>query len=186
MQIRKRGNKFQLLRRREKTDIKKGGYDFIGSIPCTCKDIEDVKDEDKELYEQLTKGEADQLRDYLNRKSEKVKKLELDTILREVPEMLRQVSEAIEQGDVEYEINDFLEAYKIFAKALGSKKGAVSQVVEITFNSIVESITENFESKNIELENGEALLIMQSLREVEGALEKQGYSSKWYKSECKQ
>jgi len=173
VQIRRRCKSFQLLRRKKGTDEDKISYQFIGSTPVTSESINDVDDE---LCEELTDREKLQLENYLERQIEVTKRIERKKIFKKLPGILTKVSGLIEMGGDDYDEQEFLNIYELFSKAL-SNSGHSSKIATITLNSVTESI-----DKGVEIKDDQAKTIMQSWEELEAVLNKQGYSSKWYRA----
>jgi hypothetical protein len=171
MQIRKRGANFQLLRRKKNKDREGYKYTTIGAFPVTCRGFEDV---DEELRSILTRREALQLEEYLERRQEKLDDILKKRELKIAPKVLMEIGKKIQANFREnYEADNVIAAYKTLTKAL-CEHGYGPEIVEITMEASAKSIPE------FELEEEGARQIISAWAKLRKSLEEHGYTLKWF------
>lgn len=171
MQIRKRGSNFQLLRRKKIKDGDGYKHTTIGAFPITCRSFEDV---DEELRTILTRREALQLEEYLERRQQKLDDSLKKRELKDAPIVLKAIGKKIQANfRNNYVADDVIAAYKTLTKAL-CEHGYGPEIVEITMEASAKSIPE------FELEEEGARQIMSAWAKLRKSLEEHGYTLKWF------
>lgn len=171
MQIRKRGSNFQLLRRIKNNDGQGYTHKTIGAFPVLCRSFDDV---DEELRNTLTRREALQLEEYLDRRRQKLDDRLKKPELTEVPDTLKAIGRTIRENFPDnYDADDVLGAYKSLTKAL-CQHGYGPEIVEITMEAAAKAIP------GFELEEELARRIMSAWEKLRKSLEEHGYTLKWF------
>jgi len=176
MYIRKQGLKFQLLRRVDIGD-EKIHHETLGSIPVSCKGIDEVNEK---LRGKLTKREEGQLEEHLEKyrikvahrraqKSDKKNSKELNDVMDAMDIFLDENDNNKENPN----IKDLTALHKKLTHALCN----AGQSPEITANTL-EAARKPLDG--LDLKSEDASIIIREWVHLRKVLNKQGYTSTWY------
>jgi len=172
MYIRRRGLKFQLLRRIVDEDDKIH-HVTLGVFPVTCKTTDEI---DKKILAKLTKREDGQLEEHLEKHHKKIYTNKPQPNHKELNNLLGDMEAFLIKNSPEKECSDIEGLTALHAKLTDTlcHAGQAPGITATTLKSANKSIA------GIELQAEDASIMIKEWVRLRKVLNKQGYTSKWY------